>query len=439
MTIPYTRTNPIYRFVTTPRRPLIPEELSFPRRIRKIGFVWVRFSIARPRENHALYRSAILKAMAYRLERGESVISGLKRVISEEIDSAGDQLSGEERKVPSPNRETSRTTGADAARFARVPQKRKGRCPAPPNDEGTLHSGGADATRFARVPEKKLNRDEAIHDARKSIKKVRAILRLVREEMGESFRKENARLRDIAGRLSEFRDAFAIIETFDDLKTRYKKELGRVTLRAMRAGLAKRRNESGREENVIVVLGAAAAALRRTARRVKSWHFGADELKSGTGYAAIAPGLEAAYSNGRKALARARKNPTPENFHELRKRVKDTWYHMRLLECLWSEVIVAYEKSLKDLETWLGNDHNLVVLQDVIALEPAFFGKEKDIQLAFDLIARYQKELRGEAIPLAERIYEEKPREFTRRMKHLWHTWQSEANSPDPSGNRTAA
>jgi CHAD domain-containing protein len=322
--------------------------------------------------------------MAYRLERGESVISGLKRVINEEIESAGDQLSGEKR-------------------------------------------------------EKNVGRDEAIHDARKSIKKVRAILRLVREEMGETFRKENVRLRDIAGRLSEFRDAFAIIETFDDLKNKFKGELPGMRLRSVRAGLTKRRNESGREEDVTIVLSAAAAALRRTARRVKSWHFGTDEFKSGAGYAAIAPGLAAAYTNGRKALARARKDPTPENFHELRKRVKDTWYHMRLLECLWSEVIIAYEKSLKDLETWLGNDHNLVVLQDVIALEPAFFGKEKDIQLTFDLIARYQKELRDEAIPLAERIYQEKPREFTRRMKHLWDTWQSEANAPGPSGNRTAA
>jgi len=32
--------------------------------------------------------------------------------------------------------------------------ERKGRCPAPPYSEGTLDPGGADATRFARVPQK---------------------------------------------------------------------------------------------------------------------------------------------------------------------------------------------------------------------------------------------------------------------------------------------
>jgi len=303
--------------------------------------------------------------MAYRLERGESVLSGLKRVVREEIESAGEHLSGKT----------------------------------------------------------KATRDESIHDARKSLKKVRATLRLVRGEMGEAYRRENARLRDIAARLSEFRDAFAIIGTFDDLKNKFKSERAGTQLCSVRAGLIKRRDESGREEDVGVVLNAAAAALGKASKRVKRWPLETD------GYEAIAPGLEETYRNGREALARARKDPSAENFHQLRKRVKDHWYHVRLLEGLWTEVIGAYEKSLKDLEDWLGNDHNLTVLRDKIAAEPAFFGKEKAIELTFDLIARYQKELRANAVPLAERIYEEKPREFTRRMRHLWDTWQAEPAS----------
>jgi CHAD domain-containing protein len=303
--------------------------------------------------------------MAYQLERGESVISGLKRVVREEIESAGAHLSGK----------------------------------------------------------KKATRDESIHDARKSLKKVRATLRLVRGEMGESYRRENARLRDIAARLSEFRDAFAIIGTFDDLKNKFKDERAGTKLRSVRAGLVKRRNESDRGEELGVVLNAAAAALAKASKRVKRWPLETD------GYEAIARGLEETYRNGREALVRARKDPSAENFHQLRKRVKDHWYHVRLLEGLWTEVMGAYEKSLKDLEDWLGNDHNLTVLRDKIAAEPAFFGKEKAIELTFDLIARYQKELRANAVPLAERIYEEKPREFTRRMRHLWDTWQAEPAS----------
>jgi CHAD domain-containing protein len=299
--------------------------------------------------------------MAYRLERDESVIAGLKRVVQDEIESAGTQLSGD----------------------------------------------------------KKTSRDEAIHEARKSIKKVRALLRLVSADLGGARPREDARLRDIARRLSEFRDAFAIIATFDALKKKYKDQT-RNKLQSVRAGLTKKRNEAGGEEDVGIVLDRAVAALGKAAKRVKTWPLQTD------GFPALGRGLEETYRAGRKALARARKNPRPENYHELRKRVKDHWYHIRLLEGLWTDMMSAYEKSLKDLETWLGNDHNLAVLHERIVAEPAFYGKRKDIDLILGLMDRYQKELRDQSVSLADRIYEEKPRDFTRRMEHLWDTWRHE-------------
>jgi CHAD domain-containing protein len=171
------------------------------------------------------------------------------------------------------------------------------------------------------------------------------------------------------------------------------------------------------------VIGEAATAMRKASKRVKAWPLETD------GYPAIGPGLERTYRAGRKALARVREDPSALNFHELRKRVKDHWYHIRLLESLWTDMMVVYEKSLKDLETWLGTDHNLCVLRDKIVAEPAFYGKEKDIEQVLDLIDRYQKELRDSSIALSDRIYEEKPREFRRRMKHLWNTWRHEPKS----------
>jgi CHAD domain-containing protein len=300
--------------------------------------------------------------MAYRLERDESVITGLKRVVREQIESAGDRLSGKQ-KTP---------------------------------------------------------RDEAIHAARKSIKKIRATLRLARKDMGES-RREHARLRDTSARISEFRDAVAVIAMFDALKKKYRDEVGGKGLRSIRNGLARRKRESAREEDTGPVVKAAAEALRKTSKRVEKW-----PLKS-NGFAAIAPGLEGTYRAGRRALGAARKQGSAEEFHRLRKRVKDHWYHVRLVEGLWTEVMEAYEKSLKDLETRLGEDHNLTVLRDKIVAEPGFYGTQRDVSLTFELIARYQKELREKALPLAERIYEEKPREFTRRMKRLWNIWHGEA------------
>src|SRR5205085_9409955 len=66
--------------------------------------------------------------------------------------------------------------------------------------------------------------DEAIHEARKSVKKVRALLRLVQFELGDTYRKESNGLREVGSKLSEFRDAGAVIEILDKLKEQFPDE-----------------------------------------------------------------------------------------------------------------------------------------------------------------------------------------------------------------------
>jgi len=63
-----------------------------------------------------------------------------------------------------------------------------------------------------------LGPDDAAHDARKRTKKLRALLRLARPELGDKvYRRENAGLRDAARRLSPVRDAWVLIEALDDV------------------------------------------------------------------------------------------------------------------------------------------------------------------------------------------------------------------------------
>jgi CHAD domain-containing protein len=298
----------------------------------------------------------------YHLRPGERVPAGVKRIVREEIESAVRHLSGK---------------------------------------------GEAD-------------RDEAIHEARKNVKKVRGVLRLMRPELGEIYGRENPFFRDVGLRLSQFRDGGAMIEAFDGLREKYRGELGRSRLASTRRGLMARKEQAEKQGSIEEVLHGTAAVLREAAKRVAHWPLAAD------GFGAIAPGLEATYRRGRKALARARKHPLPENYHEWRKRVKNHWYQVRLLEGVWDGAMPAYERRLKDLETWLGEDHNLVVLEEKVMAEPGFYGKEPEIALFVRLIGKYHKELRGNALDLGARIYGEKPRQFSRRMRRMWDAGQAQ-------------
>jgi CHAD domain-containing protein len=280
--------------------------------------------------------------MAYRLKSKESVPEGIKRIAKEEFEAALEQLNGKSRA----------------------------------------------------------NRDDAVHEARKSVKKIRAVLRLMRPELDGAYDTETERLQAVGRKLSEFRDAGAIVETFDALKKKYRDDLKKHPLDSIRRRLMKLRDEAEKRVEAGNSFEKLSGTLENAAKDVKTWPLQTD------GFPAIASGLEGAFRRARRAMARARKNPRPETYHEWRKRVKDHWYDVRLLESLWSDVMRAHEKSLKDLEGWLGEDHNLVVLREKIVAEPDSYGNPKETDFLLDLIDKYQKELRDNSLSLGERIYD---------------------------------
>jgi CHAD domain-containing protein len=259
------------------------------------------------------------------------------------------------------------------------------------------------------------DRDEAIHEARKNIKKIRGALRLVQPELGEIYGLENAFFREIGRRLSQFRDAGAILETFDGLRARYRGEAHASTMASIRRRLVARKAEVEKQDNIGETLAGAAEALRQSEARAAAWPLSND------GFPAIAAGLEATFRRGQKAMARARKHPRPENDHEWRKRVKEHWYHVRLLESAWDGAMPAYERRLKDLETFLGEGHNLVVLRE-----------RPEARQISRLIGEYREELRRDALALGERIYTGKPAHFTKRVRDAWMARHSPPSHPEP-------
>ena len=69
---------------------------------------------------------------------------------------------------------------------------------------------------------------EAIHDTRKALKRLRALVRLLRAELGErQYKREHAILRDAARRLAGARDAEVMVGTLDALLERHPRKLGR--------------------------------------------------------------------------------------------------------------------------------------------------------------------------------------------------------------------
>ena len=237
--------------------------------------------------------------------------------------------------------------------------------------------------------------EEGVHDARKDMKKLRALLRLVRGEVGDKvFRREADTFRDAAGELSGVRDADVMLATLAELEQRYDAEVGpvRQALEAHRI----RTTGGGRKQ----AAETAVALLTEARGRVDDWPLERD------GFEALAEGLERTYRRGRRNWRAALKQPSSENLHEWRKRTKDLWYHCSILEETWKPVMAALADEAHELSDRLGDDHDLAVLLDFGAesLEP--------------LIATRRAELQEEAFAYGSRLYADKPKAFVRRIEH---------------------
>ena len=189
------------------------------------------------------------------------------------------------------------------------------------------------------------NPEEKVHELRKQSKKIRSVVRLARDEMGEKvFARENATLRRLGRRLSPVRDASVRAAAAKDLK-KTPPSLQKRLRGKRRSALARLQRGSA--------LDRIAHELEDLKDRVRSWPIRKD------GFACIEPGLRRSYRQGRKSEADAYSARTDAAFHEWRKRAKDLRYHVELLEKVWPESLKDLGDALHDLTDRLGDDHDL--------------------------------------------------------------------------------
>jgi hypothetical protein len=147
----------------------------------------------------------------------------------------------------------------------------------------------------------------------------------VEPELGRTYQAENDCFREVGRKLSEFRDAAAMIEIFDNLRERYRGDLGTDTLASIRHGLLTRKRQFEQQTQIDETLDKITDTLQAASKRVKGWPIQAD------GFAAIEPGLEKAHRRARNAMDPLPRYACPENDHEWRRCSKYHRYHIQLL------------------------------------------------------------------------------------------------------------
>ena len=262
--------------------------------------------------------------------------------------------------------------------------------------------------------------DTPVHALRKHLKKARAILHLVREEIGERrFCKQDHWLRKVGRLTSEIRDAEVRWQTF--------RQLERATHRRRNGPCQKIETMLAFElENFVAAFAGwekeTIPLLDRARDAIQTWPIDNYDTKQ------LRRAVRFTYKSGRQALAAAKANPCTANFHELRKQVKLLGYQLRILRPLNHVVVRNLSVELDELGELLGRVHDLSFLGDRLREEQKQTGWRTQDDGLLAVIDSTQEELQRDTAELGERFFADRPREFGALVDAWFEDWQH-ANS----------
>jgi len=275
-----------------------------------------------------------------------------------------------------------------------------------------------------------------VHEIRKTVKSLRAILRLTRGALTVQARQfRNQALRDLAGRFSGPRDAAVLLSSFE--KT-YRESFNADRCSKIQPGWASQVQKSLTSQADRVISAETYQDAAEGVRRLKGEMLpfqnsrGEEEpLQPGSKCdweKTIGEGLQKTYCRGRRLMNRIVTIPEPsdEQWHELRKRAKDLGYQLGLLKKL--KGVKSLLARLDKLGIALGDARDLSLLRDYLDKAK----QERKLPLAQQrsfhaLLAYIDQRLRalhGRALKVAQRAYRHGKKRFLRSFEKRWRPWE---------------
>ena len=264
--------------------------------------------------------------------------------------------------------------------------------------------------------------DDDVHATRRHVKKVRALIRLVRPALGQRYRGVSRRLRAINRMLAPIADGQAAVATLEELADRYRHQLPPGAAAVIRATLVRRESIADEEAALHNVLDTAGALLRAERDGIADWTL------HETGFGAVAPGLKRTIRAARRTMAKAVTRARNDDYHAWRQRVKDLWLQVRLLQGRCGDALALDERRLEELDGVLGDCHNCGILSGILTSDSML--NRTDAARCLRLVRRYERELRRRARRLGTTAHEEPPKQFVARVRRLWRSARRTRRSP---------
>jgi CHAD domain-containing protein len=254
---------------------------------------------------------------------------------------------------------------------------------------------------------------EAVHAYRKTMKRWRALLRLLTPFVGDDSRHLYRQARDFAHEFAGARDLQGALDALADLAASGDGLTPTAPLAAMQRRLEEARREAEsntmneeRRSRLTTALNAATLAL-------ECWPL------ERIAFSALAHELARTYRQARRTIPKDWPGARVDQIHELRKKVVAHRYQMELLEPVWPRMTKVWVSEAQRLRDRLGHHHDLEMLKVLMAARPPVAPWR---ELILPAIRSRQSAHLEEAARLAGRLFAERPKAFRERIKALWES-----------------
>lgn len=260
------------------------------------------------------------------------------------------------------------------------------------------------------LDDRELTPARQVHEVRKSIKRLRSLLRLI-APVTKGAGDENARLRDAARRLSGSRDAGAVLDLLERL------DLPPATCLAVKAAL-----HDTMDAHALKADGTAQLLERfRDEIRVAAKHADALDIRD-DGFDTVEGGLRANYRKLRTRFAEADQTREEIAIHDWRKSAKLHWHHTRLLMRLCPDLLEAHARIAGRLSDNLGEWRDSGLL---LAALPTGALAGEALETVQQALFERQKSLLRQAISDSRILTAETPANLSGRWRAYWNVQSS--------------
>lgn len=271
----------------------------------------------------------------------------------------------------------------------------------------------ADGRRALTDPE--LSDPEAVHEVRKTLKRWRALLRLLGRPLGEQADQMRTEARELMRAIAGARDAQSALDALADLR-KADVPFSPTSTETIRARLTEIRDAAEATSFTKNMRDRLSRYLDYATLSLERWPLKAIDFDT------VTDGLTSTYRRARQLVPDGWLEAEAEHLHDLRRRVVEHRHQMDLVEPLWPRLGKVWAEEAQRLRNQLGSCQDLAVLTTFTAPHQPLAPWRS--RLAPLIEGRRNAHLKT-AERLAGRLFAEKPKAFRRRIAALWSARQS--------------